>query len=135
MMSLEMAQAQLSIESDVYEACAGSHALVVCTEWDQFRTLDYSRIYQSMMKPANIFDGRLILDRHHLARIGFEVHTLGKPTITAHERPEAPIAPVEKEMKEGEAEEEEQPLRSAAKRHACHGHVYRASILSDCPSL
>lgn len=40
--------------------------------------MDYQRIYQSMMKPAYIFDGRKILDHERLQQIGFHVQTIGK---------------------------------------------------------
>ncbi len=36
--------------------------MVVITEWKQFRTLDFSRIFQAMAKPAFVFDGRNILN-------------------------------------------------------------------------
>ena len=49
------------------------------TEWDEFKTLDYERIYAKMMKPAFIFDGRNILDHARLRAIGFIVYALGKP--------------------------------------------------------
>lgn len=42
------------------------------------QTLDYSRIYEKMLKPAFIFDGRLILDHEGLMKIGFQVVTIGK---------------------------------------------------------
>lgn len=51
---------------------------MLCTEWDEFIKLDYQRIYNSMMKPAYIFDGRKVLDHESLYNIGFEVHTIGK---------------------------------------------------------
>jgi UDPglucose 6-dehydrogenase len=63
---------------DVYAVAAGAHALAVVTEWDEFKTLDYVRIYESMVKPAFIFDGRNILDHAALRKIGFEVHAIGK---------------------------------------------------------
>mmetsp|Transcript_7715 Transcript_7715/g.11039 ORF Transcript_7715/g.11039 Transcript_7715/m.11039 type:complete len:477 (-) Transcript_7715:214-1644(-) len=62
-----------------YKACDGAHALCILTEWDQFKTLDYERIYKSMAKPAFVFDGRNILDSETLRKIGFEVHSVGKP--------------------------------------------------------
>lgn len=62
-----------------YEAADGSHAIAVMTEWDEFKTLDYEKIYKSMAKPAFIFDGRNILDHAKLREIGFEVHAIGKP--------------------------------------------------------
>lgn len=51
-----------------------------------FKDLDYDRIYNSMSKPAFIFDGRLILNRDKLRDIGFEVHTIGKPTLLPEDR-------------------------------------------------
>ena len=71
---------------DVYEACSQSHAIVICTEWDLFKELDYERIYAGMCKPAFVFDGRLILNREKLRGIGFEVHTIGKPTLLPEDR-------------------------------------------------
>lgn len=68
---------------DVYEACQGADALVICTEWDEFRALDYVKIYKGMRKPAFLFDGRLILNASVLREIGFEVQIIGKtPSIS-----------------------------------------------------
>ncbi|MEZ6136375.1 MAG: UDP binding domain-containing protein [Pirellulaceae bacterium] len=69
----------VSIASDSYEAAKDAHAIAVMTEWDEFKTLDFQRIYQSMPQPAFIFDGRNILDRRQLAKIGFGSHAIGKP--------------------------------------------------------
>nr|SVE74096.1 EOG090X03RJ [Daphnia barbata] len=66
------------IHGDPYEAAKDTHALVICTEWDQFITYDYQRIYNSMLKPAFLFDGRKILDHSALVKIGFHVDTIGK---------------------------------------------------------
>lgn len=69
----------ITLCGDVYNACKEADAIVVCTEWDEFRTLDYVKIYQNMRKPAFIFDGRLILDSQKLEKIGFSVDVIGKP--------------------------------------------------------
>jgi len=61
-----------------YEASYGANAIVICTEWDEFKTLDYKRIYNHMTKPAFIFDGRLILNHKELKQIGFSVEAIGK---------------------------------------------------------
>lgn len=63
---------------NILEACEKSHAIVVCTEWDMFKTLDYEEIYKVMLKPAYIFDGRLILEHEKLEKIGFNVVAIGK---------------------------------------------------------
>ena len=61
------------------EAAKGDHAIAVMTEWDEFKTLDFKAIYDSMAKPAFIFDGRNILPHGKLEEIGFEVYAIGKP--------------------------------------------------------
>nr|CAG4649212.1 EOG090X03RJ [Scapholeberis mucronata]SVE93531.1 EOG090X03RJ [Scapholeberis mucronata] len=66
------------IFKDPYDAAKNTHAIVVCTEWDQFITYDYQRLYDSMLKPAFLFDGRKILDHAALSKIGFHVETIGK---------------------------------------------------------
>uniref|UniRef100_A0A1A9X520 UDP-glucose 6-dehydrogenase n=1 Tax=Glossina brevipalpis TaxID=37001 RepID=A0A1A9X520_9MUSC len=76
--SPESVKQAVKIHSDPYSAVRGTHAIVLCTEWDEFITLDYQRIYQSMMKPAYIFDGRKILDHERLQQMGFHVQTIGK---------------------------------------------------------
>ncbi|KAM8972785.1 UDP-glucose 6-dehydrogenase-like [Pelodytes ibericus] len=70
----------VTIVPEPYKACEDTHALVICTEWDVFKELDYERIYGKMLKPAFIFDGRRVLDGLHkrLMQIGFQVETIGK---------------------------------------------------------
>ncbi|XP_061089863.1 UDP-glucose 6-dehydrogenase-like [Conger conger] len=70
----------VTVTTDPYDACEDAHAIVICTEWDMFKELDYERIYKAMLKPAFIFDGRRILDDLHdqLQHIGFQVETIGK---------------------------------------------------------
>jgi UDPglucose 6-dehydrogenase len=71
--------AAVTTSPDAYSACDGAHAFAVLTEWDEFKTLDFERIYAGMAKPAFVFDGRNILDHAKLREIGFEVHAIGKP--------------------------------------------------------
>ncbi len=68
-------------EADPYVAAAGAHALAILTEWTLFAELDYEIIYQSMVKPGFIFDGRNILDHRRLFQIGFNVYPIGKPPL------------------------------------------------------
>ena len=68
----------VTIATDRYEAVTRAHAMVVCTEWHQFTTLDYHRIYQVMEKPAFVFDGLLILDQQKLLDIGWQVEAIRK---------------------------------------------------------
>ncbi|CAC5358332.1 UGDH [Mytilus coruscus] len=68
----------VTIHKDPYKAAENTHALVVCTEWDEFINYDYEKIYGSMLKPAFLFDGRIILDHQKLMGLGFNVITIGK---------------------------------------------------------
>lgn len=69
-------------EEDPYKAAANCHALAVMTEWECYAELDYNNIFNSMVKPAFIFDGRNILDHRKLFEIGFNVYPVGKPALT-----------------------------------------------------
>ncbi|KAI5842972.1 UDP-glucose/GDP-mannose dehydrogenase family, NAD binding domain-containing protein [Morchella snyderi] len=79
---LEEVQKQVSIAKDAYAACDDADAVIICTEWDEFRdtVLDYKLIYDHMKKPAFLFDGRLILDKTRLEGMGFQVGTIGRAT-------------------------------------------------------
>ena len=67
----------LKTKNDPYKAVEGAHAIAVLTEWDEFKTYDWRRIYNSMQKPAFIFDGRNILNKSHLEEIGFVYTGIG----------------------------------------------------------
>ncbi|SEA26185.1 UDPglucose 6-dehydrogenase [Flavobacterium gillisiae] len=71
----------VSLGLDPYEACKEAHAIAVLTEWDEFVDYDWQRIYDNMMKPAFVFDGRGILDVKALSEIGFVCSVLGKSTM------------------------------------------------------
>lgn len=68
----------IKFTEDPFEAAKDADAVVVLTEWDLYKTLDYQKIFNSMRKPAFVFDGRNILDHLELIKIGFEVHAIGK---------------------------------------------------------
>ena len=63
--------------SDPYEACKEAHAIAVLTEWDEFNHYDWQKIYDSMLKPAFVFDGRNLLDGNALRKIGFNYQEIG----------------------------------------------------------
>lgn len=60
-----------------YDACKDAHAIAILTEWDEFRDYDWQKIYDSMQKPAFIFDGRNLLDGEKLRAIGFLYQAIG----------------------------------------------------------
>ncbi|HET7292120.1 MAG TPA: nucleotide sugar dehydrogenase [Vicinamibacteria bacterium] len=69
----------LSFETDPYAAACGAHAIALLTDWEEYRTLDYARIFDSMEKPAFIFDGRNLFDPEPLYRLGFNYYSVGRP--------------------------------------------------------
>ncbi|QDV26563.1 UDP-glucose 6-dehydrogenase [Aureliella helgolandensis] len=74
----ELIEKNVHVATTSYEAAEEAHAIAVLTEWDEFKTLDFDRVYQGMHQPAFVFDGRNILNHSKLAQIGFEVHAIGK---------------------------------------------------------
>lgn len=67
----------LKVHNSPYEASKGSHAIAILTEWDEFKTYNWQKIYDNMYKPAFIFDGRGILDIKTLEKIGFVCYKIG----------------------------------------------------------
>ena len=67
----------LTVFDDAYDACNGAHAIAVLTEWDEFTAYNWQRIYDSMHKPAFVFDGRNILNAKELEAIGFIYKGIG----------------------------------------------------------
>ena len=68
---------QVTVAENPYEACKEAHAIAVLTEWDEFRDYEWEKIYDNMMKPAFVFDGRNILDAKKLTEIGFVYKGIG----------------------------------------------------------
>jgi UDPglucose 6-dehydrogenase len=63
---------------DAYDAVKGADALVIVTEWNQFRNLDLNRI-KSLLKDTYFFDLRNIYDPRKLRDMGFRYHCVGRP--------------------------------------------------------
>ena len=68
----------INVHNDPYAAMDFSHAVAVITEWDEFKQYDWEKVYNSVQKPAFIFDGRNILDKDALSKIGFNYKSIGK---------------------------------------------------------
>ena len=67
----------VQVVTNAYDACTNAHAIAVLTEWDEFKTYDWQKIYNNMLKPAFIFDGRNILNKEELEKIGFIYQGIG----------------------------------------------------------
>ncbi len=65
------------VYEDPYKAVEGADAVLILTEWNEFKFFNWEAIYKVMRKPSWIFDSRISLDQNHLKKIGFKVWTLG----------------------------------------------------------
>ena len=68
----------VNICSNSIETFQNANAILILTEWDEFKQIDFTKAFEVMKKPAWIFDGRNILDHQELKTIGFEVKAIGK---------------------------------------------------------
>jgi UDPglucose 6-dehydrogenase len=68
----------VTVCADAYEATKDAHAVLILTEWDEFKALDFKKIHDSMNLPAFLFDGRNLLDLDALRKIGFEASGIGR---------------------------------------------------------
>ncbi len=67
----------ITVFEEPYESCKNAHAIAILTEWDEFKTYNWQKIYDAMQKPAFVFDGRNVLDRKKLTDIGFVYQCIG----------------------------------------------------------
>ncbi|MCC6900706.1 MAG: UDP-glucose/GDP-mannose dehydrogenase family protein, partial [Polyangiaceae bacterium] len=70
---------KVEILADSYETCRGADALVVATEWNQFRSPNFDRI-RELMRGRHVFDGRNCLVPASVADAGLAYRGMGRPT-------------------------------------------------------
>ena len=68
----------LHYSADPYEVANGAEALLILTEWPEYRALNWGRIHTSMLRPL-LLDGRNLLDPSTMGALGFEYYSLGRP--------------------------------------------------------
>ncbi len=71
---------KISFSENQYDALKGSDALIIATEWNEFRTPDFLKIV-SNMKRKIIFDGRNLFDIIAIRELGFYYESIGRPTF------------------------------------------------------
>jgi UDPglucose 6-dehydrogenase len=63
--------------SDPYALAKDCECLILMTEWDEFKTLDFSKIKELLKQPV-LFDGRNLYDREELVALGYDYHCIGR---------------------------------------------------------
>jgi UDPglucose 6-dehydrogenase len=71
---------RISYHSVAYDALDGADALLVITEWGEFKQPDFERMKTAMKQPV-IFDGRNLYDPASLRRLGFTYYPIGRPSV------------------------------------------------------
>src|SRR5215203_1605675 len=71
---------KISFSETQYEALQDADALIVATEWNEFRTPDFDKIL-STMKDTVIFDGRNLFDVEQMEKKGFHYESIGRPLV------------------------------------------------------
>ena len=75
--------AAVTFSDSPYEAADGAHAMVLVTEWNEFKYLNLERLRGHLKRPV-IFDGRNLWEPERMRRLGFEYHSVGrKPVLPA----------------------------------------------------
>ena len=78
--NLKRERPEITTTDDMYSVLDGCDALVICTEWSEFRQPDFSRMARAMRTPV-IFDGRNIYRRATMQRAGFTYYSVGRGPI------------------------------------------------------
>jgi len=73
----------VSFAENQYECLEGADALVIATEWNEFRTPDFSKI-ESVMRTKSIFDGRNLFDSATIGQLGFHYESIGRSAQEAN---------------------------------------------------
>jgi UDPglucose 6-dehydrogenase len=74
--------------SNPYQAAEGADAIVIVTEWDEFRQVDWDRVRSAVERPL-VVDGRNMLDATEVTRRGFHYVSVGRPPMTPWQPPPA----------------------------------------------
>lgn len=67
----------VTVVNEPFEAIKDAHATAILTEWDEFKELDWKKVYENMLKPAFLFDGRRLLNKSEVETIGFKFYGIG----------------------------------------------------------
>lgn len=71
---------KIKYSSNQYDALVDADALVIATEWNEFRTPSFSRM-DKLLKDKVIFDGRNLYDRHMIKDLGYHYESIGRPIL------------------------------------------------------
>jgi UDPglucose 6-dehydrogenase len=68
---------RVTMAANAYDLAAGADALMVCTEWNEFKQLDLGRVRDMMSQPV-LLDGRNLYEPAEMVRLGFRYLAVGR---------------------------------------------------------
>ena len=71
---------QITFGTDLYDTITGADALLVVTEWPEFRTPEFDKI-SSLLKNKVIFDGRNVFEPDQMQELGFDYYSIGRQPV------------------------------------------------------
>ena len=77
-LGLEENDRRISFHNNATDATKSTHAIAILTEWEEFKDLNFDKIYAQMEKPAYLFDGRNLIDSKIVKSAGFRLYRIGK---------------------------------------------------------
>ena len=86
----DLGNGSLSYAADAYSALVRADALVICTEWPEFRRPDFERVQRLLTEPL-VFDGRNLYDSERMAEVGFEYYSIGRPFVAPSSATSTPV--------------------------------------------
>ncbi|MCS7013299.1 MAG: UDP-glucose/GDP-mannose dehydrogenase family protein [Chloroherpetonaceae bacterium] len=73
-------EGKITFVAKCYDALVDADALVIVTEWNEFRNPDFAKMH-AYLRSKLIFDGRNVYDPHKMKQMGFEYYSIGRPTV------------------------------------------------------
>ena len=70
---------KVTVFKEIYSAIKDSNLVSLCTEWDEFKVIDWEKAYSIMFSPQCVFDGRNLINKAHLEKLGFQTFIIGQP--------------------------------------------------------
>jgi UDPglucose 6-dehydrogenase len=74
---------KIQFAENQYEALQNADALIIATEWSEFRTPEFEKM-SSLLKNKVVFDGRNVYDSNQMKELGYHYESVGRSTVTNH---------------------------------------------------
>ena len=113
--------------SNPYEAAEGADAIVIVTEWEEFRQVDWDRLRSAVERPL-VVDGRNMLDATEMVRHGFHYISVGRPPMT----PAPTLATSNDDRSQSEYRRDIRYLSDPLSNHPHFNTFYRLCPLWPC---